>query len=290
MKDFSINREYKDRLFVFLFGNEEYKENALSLYNAVNGTDYDNPNDLTFYTIQNVIYIRMKNDVAVLFDSRLSLWEHQSTFNPNMPLRGMMYFGKLYDKYISETHKKIYGKNLVKIPTPQYYVFYNGTDNRPAVENLRLSDSFESPDKSGDFEWTARMYNLNSGKNEELLNNCVALSGYMTFVNAVRSNIKAGISKDAAVDHAVRECIGKGILSDIFLRHRAEVVDMILEEFNEELFRESMMEEGYEKGRTEGRESTIYSLVQSGKLTRENGAEELGITVEELDCRLMENR
>ena len=115
----SINREYKDRLFRFLFGAEEMKENMLLLYNALNSTDYTDADSIKVYTIEDILYLEMKNDVAIIFDSYLHLWEQQSTYNPNMPIRGLMYFGKLYSKYIEENNLNIYGKKLCKIPTPK---------------------------------------------------------------------------------------------------------------------------------------------------------------------------
>ena len=104
----------------------------LSLYNALCNTSYTNTDDIQIYTIEDVIYIKMKNDVSVLLDSFLYLWEQQSTFNPNMPIRGLLYFGKMYDKYITENHLNIYGKTLIKLPTPKYTVLYNGMDEQPA--------------------------------------------------------------------------------------------------------------------------------------------------------------
>ena len=189
------NVKYKDRLFRFIFGSEENKDKILSLYNAVNGTSYTEKSDITIYTIDDVIYIDMKNDVALIFDSRLTLWEHQSSLNPNMPVRGLMYFGKLYDKYITEKKLNIYGSKLQKLPTPRYVVFYNGTDNAPPVEKLRLSDAFEVPDTDRDFEWTAVMYNLNPGKNEELLDACKPLKDYMTLVNKIREYQGSGMEQ-----------------------------------------------------------------------------------------------
>lgn len=106
-----VNKKYKDRLFCLLFGNEEHKDNILSLYNALCHTTYTNEEDIQIYTIDDVIYIKMKNDVSILLDSFLYLWEQQSTFNPNMPIRGFMYFGKMYDRYITENSLNIYGKN-----------------------------------------------------------------------------------------------------------------------------------------------------------------------------------
>ena len=120
-----VNKKYKDRLFCLLFGNGEYKDNVLSLYNALCHTSHTNTEDIQIYTIDDVIYIKMKNDVSILLDSFLYLWEQQSTFNPNMPIRGFMYFGKMYDRYITENSLNIYGKMLIKLPTPRYTVLYN---------------------------------------------------------------------------------------------------------------------------------------------------------------------
>jgi len=293
MKDFGTNRQFKDRLFVFLFGNEEYKENTLSLYNAVVGSNYKNVDDIVFYTIRDVIYIKMKNDVAVLFDSRLSLWEHQSTYNPNMPLRGLMYFGKLYDKYIQTGNKNIFGKTLIKIPTPRYYVFYNGTEDYPAIMDLKLSDAFETGEKTGDFEWTATVYNLNSGKNHGLLDRCRVLDEYMEFVESVRKHLELGTDNDAAIDNAVTECIENGILAGYLLAHRSEVIDMVLTEFNEEVFRKGMREEGFqegyekgiedgiEQGIEQGRNSLVINMLKRGK-TVEEIADFIGLSVEDV--------
>ena len=121
-KTVNVNRKYKDRLFRLRFGSEEYKADILSLYNALNGTSYGNPDDITITTIDDVIYIKMKNDVSLIIDGNLPLWEQQSSINPNMPIRGLMYFGNLYDQYIKVSKLNIYGKKLQRIPTPQYIV------------------------------------------------------------------------------------------------------------------------------------------------------------------------
>ena len=186
MKDekYNINMQYKDRLFKLLFGREEYKANVLDLYNALNNSQYKEVSELDLYTIEDVIYIKMKNDVAFILDSYLSLWEQQSSYNPNMPVRGLMYFGKLYSKYIKTEKLNIYGSKLIKIPTPRYIVFYNGSEDVSAEIKLRLSDSFINQDKSGDFEWTATLYNLN--KYELMKNNlrskCRILDEYMILI------------------------------------------------------------------------------------------------------------
>ena len=242
-----INRKYKDRLFCMLFGSEEYKENILSLYNSLCKTSYTDINDIQIYTIDDVIYIKMKNDVSILLDSYLYLWEQQSSFNPNMPLRGLMYFGKMYDRYIDENSLNIYGKKLIKIPTPKYTVLYNGTDEKPGFMQLKLSDSFINPDSSGDFEWTANVINLNEGKNNDLLNHCRPLKDYMSLIYKIREYSKTMELEDA-VDAAVTYCINHDILKTFLLKHRAEVKDVCITEYNEKVFINGIREEGREEG------------------------------------------
>ena len=177
MSEIKVNRCYKDRMFVKLFGNPAYAQNALELYNAVNGTCYTDPEGLIFYTIENAVYMSMKNDVAICLESILNLFEHQSTPNPNMPVRGLMYYGKLYDKYIETNNLNIYSESLQRLPTPRYFVFYNGRADAPEKEMLRLTDAFSTPDKSS-IEVTATVYNINAGNNSELMERCRTLSEY----------------------------------------------------------------------------------------------------------------
>lgn len=258
-----INRKYKDRLFCLLFGNEEYKENILSLYNALCGTSHTNTDDIQIYTIDDVIYIKMKNDVSILLDNFLHLWEQQSTFNPNMPLRGLMYFAKMYDKYINENNLNIYGKSLIKIPTPRYTVLYNGADEQPGFMQLKLSDAFINPDSSGDFEWTADMINLNDGKNDDLLKKCQPLKDYMTLVNQIRKNGKT-MEFEEAVDVAVTYCIEHDVLKTFLVKHRAEVRDVCITEYNEKTFVDGIRAEGRAEGLEEGRMNAICIMIELG--------------------------
>ena len=273
-----VNKRYKDRLFCLLFGNEEYKDNILSLYNALCHTTYTNEEDIQIYTIDDVIYIKMKNDVSILLDSFLYLWEQQSTFNPNMPIRGFMYFGKMYDRYITENSLNIYGKTIIKLPTPRYTVLYNGMDEQPSFMQLRLSDSFINPDSSGAFEWTASMINLNDGKNEDLLINCRPLKDYMTLINEIRKNSKI-MNFDNAVDAAVTYCIEHDVLKTFLLKHRAEVKDVCITEYDEKTFVDGIRAEG----RAEGRLSEIFDSVQAEDYGVERGAQKAGMSVPEFE-------
>ena len=246
-----VNPKYKDRLFCLLFGNLDYKENIISLYNALCDTNYDYMDEMQLYTIDDVIYIKMKNDVSVLIDSYLSLWEHQSTFNPNMPVRGLMYYGKMYSRYITDNALNLYGKRLIQIPTPKYTVFYNGAEDIPDIVDLKLSDSFIKTDKSGNFEWTAHMINLNKGKNDELLEKCRVLGDYMELVNKIKIN-QTHMKFEDAVNKAVDECIENDILRSFLTKHKAEVMDVCITEFNEKSFVDGIKEEGRAEGRAEG--------------------------------------
>ena len=164
------NRQYKDRLWRMIFNN---KEDLLQLYNAINHTDYQNPDDLEVNTLEDVLYLSMKNDVSFLVGGTMNLYEHQSTFNPNMPLRGVFYFSRLYEGYVADNNLMIYHEKRVRLPKPKYIVFYNGTKNQPDSMELKLSDCFENTDNEAPcLECTATMLNINYGHNQELMKHC----------------------------------------------------------------------------------------------------------------------
>ena len=245
-----VNKQYKDRLFRLLFGSLDMADNIVSLYNALNSTAYgkDDIEDIT--TIDDVIYIKMKNDVSFLLDDYMNLWEQQSSFNPNMPVRGLMYYGNLFSQYIDKSGESIYGSRLIQLPTPKYIVFYNGPADRPPVEKLKLSDAFIHPDNSSEFEWTATVYNLNKGKNDHLLHLCKPLGDYMTLIGYIREYQTEGLDPKDAVDQAVQRCIAENILSSFLTKHRAEVMDVCITEFNEKAYVDSIRREGRAEERT----------------------------------------
>lgn len=256
----TINREHKSTLFCYIFGSEENKHYLLSLYNAVNDTSYTNVDDIEINTIEDFIYIRMKNDVSFILNTDLSLYEHQSTYNPNMPLRGLLYFSTLYSQFISEKNKNIYGKSLVKIPTPRYIVFYNGNDNYPDKLELKLSDAFERPDTSGQFEWTATMLNINKGHNQDIMNKCQALFQYSDFIAKVKEFKKTFPIKEA-IDKAVNYAIENNYLNGFFKKHKEGIMHSCLSEFNEEAFRKGIHNEGF----GEGFDNAISKFIQKSQ-------------------------
>ncbi len=247
---FRVNPKYKDRLFCTIFGKEKYKKYALDLYNAVNGSNYgyNKLHDLEIISLDDAVYIKMKNDVAYLMAGNIALYEHQSSINPNMPIRGFMYFGELYSKLLKRKGARLYNRTLIKIPTPQYVVFYNGNDEYPEESKLRLSDAFINPRDDHDFEFTATVYNINLGKNKELLDSCKPLKGYSFFVDRVRKN-RRHMSAEMAVDEAVRECIANNYLKDVLEEERSAVMLEMLTEFDEKAYEEGLREEGREEER-----------------------------------------
>lgn len=261
----TVNRTYKDRLFKIIF---EDKKELLNLYNALTGKDYQNPDELEINTLEDVIYIHLKNDVSFILDERQNLFEQQSTFNPNQPLRGFFYFADLYKtKYLS---KKIYSSKLLKIPTPQYIVFYNGTKEMPDKTELRLSDSFQQPTVSPDVEVIAHMFNINYGHNMELLNKCRKLKEYALFIDMVRYYLKQvdQYTKEQAIEKAIDTCIEQEILTDILVKERLRIMASILSEFDEigykEMIREEAYEDGFEAGHADGLDQGIKQGITQG--------------------------
>lgn len=223
-------REYKDRLFKFVFKD---REKLLSLYNALNGSHYTNPEEIEITTLEDVIYCNMKNDVSFIIDDRLSLFEHQSSYNPNMPLRGFLYFAKHFEKYIVEHNANIYGRKLILLPPPKFVVFYNGDEMQEDKRTLRLSDAFMNEKEKACMELETEIININYGKNKELMEACRPLMKYAIFVDRVKK-YSLQYERDVAIDLAVEECIREDVLKDILTKNRAEVVDMLLTEYDEE--------------------------------------------------------
>ena len=267
----TARRDYKDTLFRLLFRD---KDRLLCLYNAVNGTSYASSEEMTVVTLENAVYMNMKNDVAFLVDFQLNLYEHQSTWNPNMPLRNLFYAAREYQTLTRD--QSLYTPQLVKIPTPNFVVFYNGDKEIGDSCVLNISDSFEHPTEDPGLELKVKVLKIAPGKNKELLDTCQTLKEYMLFVERVRLH-----TKTMAVHRAVTECIREGILSDFLSKYQSEVIAVSIFEYDEErelaLVRKAIasearkegIAEGHSAGHKEGREDEIKSLIltklQKGK-------------------------
>ena len=171
------NREYKSDVFSMLM---EDKNNALSVYNVLNDTNYTNPEDVEVYTLDKGVSLTIRNDAAFVVDAALSIYEHQSTVCPNMPVRNLIYYTTIISKIIKKHN--IYGKTLVKIPVPKFVVFYNGSEEQPEEYEMRLSDAFEKKVDNPDLELVCKVYNINYGKNAPLLEKCDIIKEYMIFL------------------------------------------------------------------------------------------------------------
>lgn len=242
----TANRQYKDTVFRMLFSE---KKELLSLYNAVNGTDYDDPEELEITTLKNAIYMTVKNNISCVIDMRLNLYEHQSTVNPNIPLRDLDYVARTYARFYED--EDIYSPRIIKLPNPKFIVFYNGLDKQPARRKMRLSDAYSNVEEHPSLELIVMQININPGYNDDLLNNCPSLLGYMQFVEKIRENQKT-MPLTEAVTHAVNDCIKENILAEFLKKNKAEVVSMSLFEYDEKKHERTMMEIGREEGHAEG--------------------------------------
>lgn len=286
VKNYHVNRKYKDRLFRLIF---QSKKDLLSLYNAINGSHYTDTDELEIRTLENAVYLGYKNDLSFLINNTLNLYEHQSTMNPNMPLRGLIYFVDMIKAYIEENGYNIYGKNRILLPTPAYIVFYNGIEDQPDVVTLRLSEAF-APEKVQEpsLECKAIMLNINMGHNTELMKRCERLEEYSYFVEAVRRYIDVGYRLQESVDHAIDECLNKGKIADILMKNRAEVKSMLLTDFSERKYRKLLKKEAIAEGREEGREEGRKEGREEGrKEGREEGQQETVVLFKRL---LQDNR
>ena len=257
------NRTYKDRLFIRIF---EHKEDLLSLYNAVNGSDYQNPDELEITTLDNAIYMRMKNDISFLIDGYMSLYEHQSTFNPNMPLRDCLYMLQIYQNYIDSQELDLYSSVLLKIPTPRLVVFYNGQEKMRNEEMciLRLSDSYERPEKEPALECRVQVINVNYGKNRDMMEKCPKLYEYSYLVAKIRENQASGKTLEGAISTALEDCLAQGYLTELLTTYKREVTGMLLYEYDERKHLKNTYKEGQYKGRQQKAYQTARNLYRRG--------------------------
>ena len=266
-----VQRNYKDTVSRMLFREPE---NALSLYNALNGTDYTDASQIIFNMLDNAIYMGMQNDISFLIMNEVNLYEHQSTYNLNMPLRDLFYVAELLQVYVKD--QSLYSSKLIKLPTPHFVVFYNGVESKPERQVLKLSEAFEVPTKDPELELKVTILNINPEMNEELKEKCPILKQYTQYVEQVRYN-SVGMPLEQAVEAAIEYCIRHDILKDFLLKQRAEVVKMSIFEYDEEremeLIRRDEREIGKEIGQKLGeeigaekeRENTIKSIISFGR-------------------------
>ncbi len=279
-----VNKKYKDTVFRLLFGKN--KNELLKLYNAVNGSDYTNPDELIINTLEEAIYVGMRNDVSFVFQDYLNLYEHQSTLCPNLPLRDLFYVSDLLQEMTADMN--IYGTRRLKIPTPRFCVFYNGEGDPGEVKEYRLSDMFEKHEEAPEIELVVKIIDINDGQNNKALKGCRTLQEYAKLIAMIRDNRKS-MSAEKAVTKAVNDCIEQGILREFLLKYKAQVIKMSIYEYDEKKQRKLDREEGVQIGIEQGIPvgDSIRLIIQiQKKLTKGKSldaiADELETTVEDI--------
>ena len=265
------NREYKSDVFSMLLQD---KKRAMEIYNAINGTDYDDPELVEMTTLDDKSFsLTVRNDASFILDANLSLYEHQSTYCPNMPLRDLLYFASIIQKQIKAQKRDIYGGRILKIPVPHFVVFYNGKEDAPDQYDLRLSDAFEKETKNPEIELVCHVYNINNGKNVPLLSKCQTLREYMYFVDMVRKNNEISGNLEDAIEKAINQCMEENVLRDFLAQHREEVMHVMTLDYTFERRLEMQRAEAIEDGERIGKEigkeeklsEQIRKKIQKGK-------------------------
>lgn len=258
-----IARTYKDRLFRRIFSD---KSSLLELYNALNNTDYTEETELEIVDLEDAVYLSMKNDKAFVLESlSMNFYEHQSTWCPNMPLRGFFYAADTYRAYITSKDYDLYSIKQIVLPEPRYIVFYNGDQEVPDRTELKLSDMFLNQDASdkGKFEWTATVLNINIGHNNVILDKSKKLRDYATLIGKIKT-YKNELPLKSAIDKAVKECIEEDVLRDFLIKNRSEVMNTLLTEYDEEKSRARLARDAQEIGMQLKAQETASKLKNEG--------------------------
>ena len=277
----TVNRTFKSTLFIMLF---EDRKNLLELYNAITGKHYADPELLEINTLENAIYMSMKNDVSFLIDGRLSLYEHQSTKNPNLPLRFLLYISHLYSRLTVKAN--LYGERIVQIPAPEFIIFYNGKDEMPERQLLKLSDMYSVKEEKPKLELEATLLNISGTNNRKLKEACRTLRDYAIYTDKIRAYTET-MELAEAVDRAINECIEEDILRDFLMEHKAEARAMSIFEYDQERHMQQEREAGIEKGRRQGEEQLLCRLVKKN-LSRGMSISEIAEVLDETEERIRE--
>jgi len=247
------NREYKSSIFTILL--TKYKKRALDVYNALNNTSYTNEDDLEVRMLDNTLFLSFRNDVSFVLESRLNIYEQQSTYNPNMPLRDLIYVANLLADIVK--NENLYGTKLIKIPLPQFVTFYNGLAAKPERMELKLSDAYEVAAENPQLELKCTFINLNKGYNRDLMNKCRTLQEYTILIDKVRYYQKE-MSLSQALEKAADECIAEHVLEDFLRSEKAMINSLSVIEFNIERQLEFATKEGLERGLEEFKKLRDY--------------------------------
>jgi hypothetical protein len=246
------NKKYKSSVFARFFNDGE---KLIEAYNAIGGKAYPRDAELEINTLGEALYLDRINDVSFLLDGKLIvLIEHQSTINENMPLRLLIYIGRVYEKILE--NRNIYKQKLIKIPKPEFIVLYNGEKEYPDKSVLRLSAAFAEVDAPDMLELTVDVYNINPGHNAEILQRSKSLNDYASFISRVRENRANGATLDDALKEAIVYCINNGIMKEFLEANGSEVANLLFTEFN--------MDDAIEVWKEEGKEEAAVNFIKEG--------------------------
>lgn len=238
-----MSKKYKDGLFRDYFSD---KNRLLELCNALLETDGKNPDEIIVNTLDGVFFGNLKNDLSCVYKNNfLVMIEHQSTPNENMPLRMLFYVAELFKQYIEPFKEKIYRLNQIELPTPKFYLFYNGRKNEPEQRQMKLSTAFKN---SSGLELVVNFYNLKEGNNENFLKQSASLKSYCIFVNRVEKNLREGMILEKAIQEAIDYCINADVMAEYLKTRRKEVISMLGFEYDENLARKAIADEAREIG------------------------------------------
>ena len=296
------NREYKSDVISMMLQIPEY---ALDVYNAMNDSVYTDPDMIQIMRLENGISLSVRNDASFFISNYLNLYEHQSTYSPNAPLRFLIYLTNLLKTTIRK--RDLYSRKRVQIATPHFAVFYNGTEKRPEKEVLKLSDAFINRTDTPEIELTVTVYNINPNNNTQLLEKSEVLRGYMIFVNRVRENLEhqkkiaqnapeydeAAYEEDlgAAINEAIDHCIEHHIMETFFRENRSEVTKSMVLDYTWERREELIRAEEYEDGKREGYAAGISQGRAEGEKRGRAEGEKLGrIEGEKLGAEAMQKK
>ena len=263
------NREVVSDVFSMLM---QYPVYALDIYNALNGSHYEDPRLVEIVTLKNGISLTVRNDGSFFIGGIVNFYEHQSTHNPNMPLRFTIYYLEYLKQWINDNRIDLYGKKRIMIPTPHFVVFYNGVNGRPDFEVMRLSASFDpmGGESEDSIEVKCKVYNVNYGRNAWLSESSIVIKGYSIFGNKVRNYHDEGVELKEAIDHAINECIEGNILREFFIERRDEVRRMTELDFTWKKREGLIREEEFADGKVQGKiEAILVILSMYGEVPQE---------------------
>ncbi len=286
MNNVTAKRNYKDSIFRSLFNDEK---ELLNLYNALSGKNYPEDTEIEIVTLDDAVFNGQKNDLAFIVNKKfINLTEHQSTLSPNMPLRFLEYIAKEYQKL--HYSNAVYSEKQVELPTPEFYVLYNGAKDAPLEQTMKLSDTFMGECDTISLELIVKMINVNYDKGAEILDKCNTLREYSMFMHRIRSLRDEYDDLDLAIDAGIRQCISEGILVEFLKNNRGSIMSFLEVNLTKEECEEIRWKDGYAEGRAEGHaEGHAEAVKELAKKFKVTGtpidviAENTGLSIEEIE-------